>query len=267
MALSPRRIDKYHGQRVKSYFAEEKSDPAEQAAEFARIIDREESLLMAMEAVTVSTAASNSEERRNDVSPFGAIEITEAPEKHVNQIKENLPANIRSLVKKVYAVHDIKQAEKFEAYKESRANKKTKLFWHGSRNENWISIIRNSLMLNPSAHITGKMFGNGIYFAPDAGKSWNYTSYNGTYWAHGDANTAYMALYEVVYGDPYYPEGVVRGSKEMLDEKGKDCLHAKADKCGLRNDEVVFFDEAAINIRFLVEFGNEAEEEVKENAG
>ena len=55
-----------------------------------------------------------------------------------------------------------------------------KQLWHGSRNENWFSILENGLQLNPNAIITGKMFGKGIYFAPSSNKSWNYTSYRGT---------------------------------------------------------------------------------------
>lgn len=40
----------------------------------------------------------------------------------------------------------------------------TKLLWHGSRNENWMSIMSNGLLLNPNAVITGKMFRKRIVF-------------------------------------------------------------------------------------------------------
>ena len=52
------------------------------------------------------------------------------------------------------------------------------------------------------AIITGKMFGNGIYFAPSAAKSWGYTSARGTRWARGTSNTAFMALFATAYGNP-----------------------------------------------------------------
>ena len=71
-----------------------------------------------------------------------------------------------------------------------------------SRNQNWTSIIINSLKLNPDAIITGKMFGNGVYFAPSSMKNWNYTSYRGTSWANGDADVAFMGLYATAYGTP-----------------------------------------------------------------
>ena len=66
-------------------------------------------------------------------------------------------------------------------------HKNKKLLWHGSRNENWMSIISNGLILNPNAVITGKMFGQGIYFAPKSRKSFGYTSYDGSYWARGNS--------------------------------------------------------------------------------
>ena len=53
------------------------------------------------------------------------------------------------------------------------------LLFHGSGMTNWISILKNDLMLNPQAinkniMITGKMFGNGIYFADCITKSFGY---------------------------------------------------------------------------------------------
>ncbi|ANU44662.1 hypothetical protein ADH76_03140 [Enterocloster clostridioformis] len=61
--------------------------------------------------------------------------------------------------------------------------------------------------LNPDAIITGKMFGQGIYFAPSAMKSWGYTSAPDEVWTRRNAgrttHTAFMALYATAYGKPY----------------------------------------------------------------
>ena len=76
-------------------------------------------------------------------------------------------------------------------------NCKTVLFFHGSKNENFWSILKNGLLLNPKASITGKMLGNGIYMAPNAIKSLNYTSLQGTRWAHGNSKVGYMAIFAV----------------------------------------------------------------------
>lgn len=51
------------------------------------------------------------------------------------------------------------------------------LLIHGSRMCNWVSILKNGLLLDPSkmgAVITGKMFGYGIYFANSFSKSAQY---------------------------------------------------------------------------------------------
>ena len=74
---------------------------------------------------------------------------------------------------------------------------KEKFYYHGSKNCNWGSIIINSLSLHPNAAITGKMLGNGIYFAPSAMKSWGYISAYGSYWAHGNSSTGIMGIYKV----------------------------------------------------------------------
>lgn len=51
------------------------------------------------------------------------------------------------------------------------------LLFHGSRMCNYCSILKNGLVLNPNlfgAHITGKMFGSGIYFTNSISKSAQY---------------------------------------------------------------------------------------------
>lgn len=107
-------------------------------------------------------------------------------------------------------------------------------------------------MLNPNAIITGKMWGNGIYFAPSAQKSWGYTSVGK--WTNGSAQTVFMGLYETAYGNPYFPNNLMHGTREFLEKERADCLHAKASVCGLLNDEIIFFSEEAICIQYLVEF-------------
>ena len=52
--------------------------------------------------------------------------------------------------------------DRFEKHIKESDFSNTKLLWHGSRNENWMSIISNGLLLNPNAVITGKMFGKRI---------------------------------------------------------------------------------------------------------
>lgn len=132
-----------------------------------------------------------------------------------------------------------------------------KLLWHGSRNCNWLNILSLGLLLNPKAQITGKMFGRGIYFAPSYSKSEGYTSLNGSRWANGNETKGYLALMDVAVGkhwDVYdYSSEAGDMNAKSIAKKGYDSLWAHSGKGMLRADEIVVYDEAAIDIRYLVE--------------
>lgn len=69
------------------------------------------------------------------------------------------------------------------------------LLYHGSSMSNWASIIKNGLLLDPSrlgVKITGKMFGQGLYFANAVTKSYNY--------CNADGGIAVLALARVALG-------------------------------------------------------------------
>ncbi|MCD8083219.1 MAG: hypothetical protein LUE86_06900 [Clostridiales bacterium] len=253
LALSPRKIDPYRGMTVASFLAKPAATKEEQQKIFADIIAREESLLMAMEAVTNMMPSRRGKE---DIptSPFGDIDISLAEEEEKHVVTSMLDNRLSGYVKNVYRVCPHVQQEKFNAYVALHQISDIRLFWHGSRNENWISIIRNSLMLNPNAVITGKMWGSGIYFAPSSHKSWGYTSWYGSKWANGTQQTAFMGVYATAYGTPYCPTQLVSGSKALLAQEHANCLHAKRDVANLYADEVVFFDEDAVCLQYLVEF-------------
>ena len=181
------------------------------------------------------------------------IEVFIATDKQKEQVMRHLPDDLQSKVKNVYRVIPKEQEKKFKKYLETHHSETVKQFWHGSRNENWLSIIINSLLLKPNAVITGKMFGNGIYFAPKASKSWNYTSYHNTYWAKGNSSTAFMGLYATAYGIPLDCTCSHHYTKSELGDK--NCVHAHAGS-QLRNDEIIFYDEAAVLLQYVVEFGD-----------
>ena len=118
--------------------------------------------------------------------------------------------------------------------------------------------MSNGLILNPNAVITGKMFGKGLYSALQPQKSFNYTSYHNSYWAHGSSDRAFMGLYEVHYGKPYivsdFNSKYYDFNYNKLREEGDyDCLHADSKKGMLRNDEIVVYREDQMDIRYLVE--------------
>lgn len=134
------------------------------------------------------------------------------------------------------------------------------LLYHGSRNENWWSIINNGLLIRPSNAIhTGSMFGDGIYFANKARKSIGYTSLSGSYWASGSSNKAYLALYGVNVGSMWDVLGKSRygGSMSSLSlskvrSAGYDTVFARGG-ADLRNDEHIIYEAPRCTIKYLIE--------------
>ena len=241
LAVAPRKVS-----NVSSLLARSNSD-------FPKIISREESLVDALEALVPASSKKVTSASVDESFDARNIEVFIATDKQKEQVMRHLPDDLQSKVKNVYRVIPKEQEKKFKKYLETHHIETVKQFWHGSRNENWLSIIINSLLLKPNAVITGKMFGNGIYFAPKASKSWNYTSYHNTYWAKGNSSTAFMGLYATAYGIPLDCTCSHHYTKSELGDK--NCVHAHAGS-QLRNDEIIFYDEAAVLLQYVVEFGD-----------
>jgi poly [ADP-ribose] polymerase len=164
--------------------------------------------------------------------------------------------------RKAWRVTNLKTQDRFDKFVCENDIKDTRLLFHGSRSENWFSIIKTGLVLRPTnAVITGKMWGYGIYFAPKCQKSIGYTSLSGSYWAHGGSNVAYMALFEVAYGTPYdtysFDSKYYSLDYNKLQQfcPGANCVHAHADRGMLRNDEIIVYKEEQLTIKYLIEIG------------
>ncbi len=222
---------------------------ATDSSDFADIVTREDNLITAMEAVAMGNV---SETLSESFEAYG-IEVYEATEKQKAKVMNKLSDTLKGKVKNIYRVIPQAQKKRFNTYLEKEGIKTVKELWHGSKNENWMSIILNSLQLNPNAAITGKMFGQGIYFAPSSAKSFNYTSYHGTSWAHGQSDTGFMGVYAVAYGKPHDVSLPARYTSGDLKRLGKNCVHAHAGT-RLRNDEIIFYDEDAVCLNYIVEF-------------
>jgi poly [ADP-ribose] polymerase len=230
--------------------------------DFPQILQREQDLLDVMRGQVVQhqvTEESDDEEDTKPVTILDALGISFSPTSSddVTKIREAL-GNCSSKYYQSWKVQNTKTQARFDKFVSDAGNIPTKLLWHGSRNENWWSIVNSGLILRPTnAIITGKMFGYGIYFATKAQKSLGYTSINGSYWARGNANSAFMSLYDVAYGKPYDVHSF--GSYHDMDyEKlqkacsGAHCLHAHEGQM-LRNDEIIVYKEDQTTINYLVE--------------
>ena len=236
---------------------------ARDTRDFGKIISREQDLLdvMAGQVASVQVVAPDNDESKGDPNKtiLEALGITIEPAQPTDYdcIEKHLGRSA-TLLDSAWVVKTSKTQKNFDAFMKKNPGTATKLLWHGSRNENWWNILQTGLVLRPNAIITGKMFGKGIYFAPKARKSIGYTSLDGSYWAGGNSNTAYMALMEIAYGKPLDVYSYDYSKYHDLDyrrlrraKKDALCLHAHAG-ANLRNDEIIVYREDQITIRYLV---------------
>tara|TARA_R110000850_G_scaffold116989_3_gene233165 strand:- start:80747 stop:82048 length:1302 start_codon:yes stop_codon:yes gene_type:complete len=160
--------------------------------------------------------------------------------------------------RKIYKCVNKKTQATFDKHFGKKRFKDRKLFWHGSRNENWFNIVQTGLMIRPSGAVhTGSMFGDGIYFANKAQKSLGYSSARGSYWTGGGSNKGFLALYDVYHGKQKditnHTSSCYSLSKSVMDREGYDSVfaHGGAD---LRNDEFIIYDGKQCTIAYLIEY-------------
>ena len=249
--------------RVDDYLADDVDD-------FPRIIKDEQDLLDVMRGQVVTHSAEDDRDDKDDDvdddnparddTILEAMGITFEPvdDKEIELIKSKL-GDCADKFYKAWRVTNLATQKRFDDFVAAENIQDCRLFWHGSRNENWWSIINTGLVLRPTnAVITGKMFGYGIYYAPKARKSLGYTSINGSYWAGGNSSSAFMALMNVAYGKSYdvysFDSKFYNFNYETLQKNspGANCLHAHAGNM-LRNDEVIVYKEEQSTIKYLVE--------------
>jgi poly [ADP-ribose] polymerase len=238
-----------------------KDNLAKSKDDYARILQSEQDLLDVMNGQVLQETDIEIE----DDSPIPSQTILEAMGlvfEEVTLAEQDLiksqMGSIKDKFHQAWKVTNIKTQEKFDKFASQNNIKDKRLLFHGSKNENFWSIINTGLVLRPAASITGKMFGYGIYFAPKAQKSLGYTSLSGSYWAGGNSNSAFMALFDVAYGKPYNVHSFEGRFHEFNYEKlqnsaeGSNCLHAHAGSM-LRNDEIIVYKEEQLTVKYLIE--------------
>lgn len=226
------------------------------------LIDSEQSTLDVMNGQVKMREFSPSDD---DINQRTILDVLGIEVTHSNESDQALVAAMmedgNKELKAVYRVNHLYSRPKFADYVAIATNKKTELFWHGSRNENWISILQSGLKIRPSnAILTGAMFGHGIYFADRYRKSANYTSLNGAVWTHGGSRTAFLALMDVHVGEQYripkWDSSCYNLSKDVLLKKGAyDSVFAEKG-VDLRNNEYIVYDDAQSTIKYLIQVGN-----------
>lgn len=233
---------------------------AKDYSDFSEIICREQNLLDTMSG-QVNVPSVKAADKKNS-----SVTILEAMELEMWQVDENVAQVIKRHMgdasckfSKAYRIINRKTQEAYEKYCLERNIKETKMLFHGSKNQNWWNICTSGLLIKPTNVATnGSMFGNGIYLANKASKSIGYTSLRGSYWASGNADKAYLAVFDAAYGIPYNVTTWNNTFSSFDAKKLKavasnlNCLHAHAGT-NLKNDEIIFYNPNAVTIHYLIE--------------
>lgn len=238
-----------------------KENLAQKNEDIPKIYQREQDLLDVMKGQVVQIdihkqKASTQGRINQTILEAMGLDFEQVTEEDIQLIKNEL-GDISNRFYNAWKVTNKKTQKAFDEYMNTVENKATKLLFHGSRSENWWSIINSGLVLRPNAVISGKMFGSGIYFAPKARKSLGYTSLDGSYWANGNNDCGFMAVFKIHYGNPYITHSNYNFNYNFgyddLRRLGKyDSVHAKAGEY-LRNDEIIIYQECQCTIEYLIE--------------
>jgi poly [ADP-ribose] polymerase len=225
---------------------------------FERMLSKEQDLLdtMAGQVKQVELVKENTDDALTLLDALG-LEIYNVVPHEVDDIKTRL-ADIAPRYQSSFRVTNKKTQKMFDDYVVKADNKRTELFFHGSRNENWISILETGLILRPTnAVISGKMFGYGTYFADKAVKSLGYTSARGSCWAHGSSTEAYMALFDVHLGNALHTKNreswMGSLNEAQLKQRGNyDSLFAEGG-ADLRNNEYIVYREEQSTVKYIIQ--------------
>lgn len=212
---------------------------------------------LSSQVISNTTQANNTEVVSSTLLETLGLEMTaNVSDKEIKMIKELLNESVGKF-SRAFRVTNKETQKVFDEHMKTVKDKTTKLYWHGSRNQNFWFILQQGLKIRPSGAVySGSMYGDGIYFANKAQKSIGYTSLSGSYWAGGNANVAYLAIFEMHQGKAKdihrhgsfcyslnYAEIQKEGFDSVFAHKGAD----------LRNDEIIIYNPAQCTIKYLVE--------------
>lgn len=251
--IIPRRM-----RRVQDHLIDGLND-AEDRSTLDKLLSEEQATLDVMRGqVKMNTQRQTQKNEPTNLLQSMGLSVEPVTEKEsIKHIRQIMGKDARKF-HRAYAVVNHQTQAAFDHFIAETDCKDTQLFWHGSRNENWLSILGSGLVLRPAnAVITGKMFGYGLYFADKCRKSLNYSSLRGSYWSGGTQNRAYLALYDVHVGRQLkikkHKDWCYELTKAALKKRGAyDSLFAQGG-ADLINNEYIVYDEAQSTVRYLIE--------------
>jgi poly [ADP-ribose] polymerase len=219
-----------------------------------KLIDWEVELLNTLKTQIRTDIVTSSDQTILDILWIELFEIDNSEE---NLIKDLMWDNKHKFVKR-FKVMNKNTFERYESFRNNMfLSNNEGLYWHGSRNENWLSIMENWLKIKPAGVIhTGSMFWNWIYFAPLFKKSLWYTSLSGSYRSRWNDNRGYLSIFRVnkwkIFEVRNHSSEYYGFDYNKCKWKGCDCLYAYAWQ-SLYNDELIVYNEWQCDIQYIVE--------------
>lgn len=253
----PRKMDKVQNYILNGDTIKDKGD-LENAN---RLISKEQDILDSMGS-SVAMCATEEEnesdgvvENKTILDTLG-ITIEPASDEDIKNIKNHL-GELKDKFRRAFVVSNLKSEKRFNDFVSKADNKQVELFWHGSRNTNWLSILQNSLMIRPSGVATvGAMFSLGIYGADKARKAFGYTSSRSAYWTKENSNVVYMAVFKFHVGKQKHiykhDNSCYHITEQSLKKEGYDSVFAHGGY-DLINNEYVIYNHSQCTIKYLVE--------------
>jgi poly [ADP-ribose] polymerase len=119
--------------------------------------------------------------------------------------------------------------------------------FHGTSQANLLSIMKSGLKVSPpsTAQVAGKLFDNGIYGAINSSKSLGYTLGK---WGQSLGDSGWLFIADFSMGKIFEP--TTYGCRRPKDY---DSVWAKADKTGLKHDELIVYSNEQVNLKYLIE--------------
>lgn len=172
-----------------------------------------------------------------------------------NYIEKSKAHNHRNLdvwkykMKNIFKICIPEERKRYEKNGKKLGN--IKELFHGSRNCNILSILKGGLII-PSVnagHVTGRLFGNGLYFAHNSTKSLNYST---GWWARSrnKFGNCFLFLADVAMGKEYMTHSHFGNPPSSYSS-----LHAKKGS-QLQNDEYIVYNLNQCSLTYLVEMKN-----------
>ncbi len=206
--------------------------------------------------IDVTTKPKKKTTKKKDVAPqIFNVELEIVEDKKVISYVRNLYQKTRKSMHQsnslsVHAVFTVKIAVMSNAFDKYGATlKDIRQLWHGTKASNLLSILKGGLIIpsSSSGHVTGRMYGDGVYASSVSTKALNYAT---NFWGSGGStDRTFMFLLDMAMGK-YYDADTWGGS---FPKSGTNSTWARAGRA-LKNDEMIVYRLDQVNLTHLVEF-------------